>query len=147
VVPGYCLPRDHIQQRPRVVLRISVAGQGESLVTWNARDFDCEFIRKHAITIMGPDAYLCALCEEFPDETHRQQRRPPMTPVDLVDALDRAGVKEFAPIARSLLTRLALGKSAWTGPEAACQFERMRQWSMRIRINDFLARKEIPAIT
>jgi hypothetical protein len=46
----------------------AVTGQTESLVTWNAKDFDCGFIRKHAIKIMDPDEHLCALYEEFPDE-------------------------------------------------------------------------------
>ena len=46
----------------------AVVGQAESLITWNAKDFDCRFIRKHAITIMDPDEYLCALYEEFPGE-------------------------------------------------------------------------------
>ena len=92
----------------------AVAGQAESLVTWNARDFDCEFIRKHAVTIMDPDEYLCALYEEFPDEVLATitklaagKRRPPMTPVDLVDALDRAGVQEFASLVRSHPARAA----------------------------------------
>jgi predicted nucleic acid-binding protein len=44
------------------------AGQAESLVTWNVKDFDCDFITKHAIRIMDPDEYLCALYEELPDE-------------------------------------------------------------------------------
>ena len=90
----------------------SVAGQPDSLVTWNARDFDCGFIRKHAIKVMDPDEYLCALYEEFPGEVvatiaklAASKRRPPMTPVDLVEALDRAGVGEFASLVRSHLTR------------------------------------------
>ena len=92
----------------------AVAGQAGSLVTWNARDFDCVFIRKHAIKIMDPDEYLCALYDEFPGEVvatiaklAASKRRPPMTPVALVDALDRAGVKEFASLVRSHLTRAA----------------------------------------
>jgi predicted nucleic acid-binding protein len=46
----------------------AVAGQVECLVTWNTKDFDCEFSRKHTIRITDPDEYLCALYEEFPDE-------------------------------------------------------------------------------
>jgi predicted nucleic acid-binding protein len=92
----------------------AVAGQAGSLVTWNARDFDCGFIRKHAIKVMDPDEYLCALYDEFPGEVvatiaklAASKRRPPMTPVDLADALDRAGVQEFASLVRSHLTRAA----------------------------------------
>lgn len=33
----------------------AVVGQAESLITWNAKDFDCRFIRKHAcITFHRP---------------------------------------------------------------------------------------------
>jgi predicted nucleic acid-binding protein len=92
----------------------AVAGQAESLITWNVKDFDCDFIRKHAIRIMDPDEYLCTLYEEFPDEVlatiaglAASKRRPPLTPVALVDALDRARVKEFASLVRSDLTRAA----------------------------------------
>jgi excisionase family DNA binding protein len=92
----------------------AAVAQAGSLVTWNARDFDCGFIRKHAIKVMDPDEYLCALYDEFPGEVvatiaklAASKRRPPMTPVALADALDRAGVKEFASLVRSHLTRAA----------------------------------------
>jgi excisionase family DNA binding protein len=89
----------------------AVAGRVESLVTWNVKDFDCGFTRKHAINIVDPDQYLCALYEEFPDEVlatitrlAASKRRPPMKPVELVDAIDRAGVSEFASLVRTHLT-------------------------------------------
>jgi hypothetical protein len=89
----------------------AVAGQAESLVTWNGKDFDCGFTRKHAIRIVDPNEYLCALYGGFPDEVlatitrlAASKRRPSMTPVELVDALDRAGVNEFASLVRSHLT-------------------------------------------
>jgi excisionase family DNA binding protein len=109
----------------------AVAGQAGSLVTWNAKDFDCGFIKKHTIKIMNPDEYLCTRYEEFPGEVPAtiaklaaSKHRPPMTPVDLADALDRAGVKEFASLVRSHLTRVAdlpelssaLGESALDRP-------------------------------
>jgi hypothetical protein len=89
----------------------AVAGQVESLVTWNSKDFDCGFARKYAIRIVDPNEYLCARYEEFPDEVLAtitrlagSKRRPPMTPVELVNALDRAGVDEFASLLRPHLT-------------------------------------------
>lgn len=89
----------------------AVAGRVELLVTWNDKDFDCGFTRKHALTTVDPDAYLRALCQEFPDEVPANitrlaasKRRPPMMPVELVNALDRAGVSEFASLVRSHLT-------------------------------------------
>jgi predicted nucleic acid-binding protein len=76
----------------------AVAGQVESLITWNGKDFDCGFIRKHAIRIVDPDEHLCALYEDFPDEVlatvtrlAASKRRPPMAAVDVVSALERAG--------------------------------------------------------
>jgi hypothetical protein len=92
----------------------AVAGHVESLVTWNTKDFDCGFTRKHAIKIVDPDQYLCVIYEEFPGEVlatitrlAASKRRPPMTPDELVNALDRAGVDEFASLVRSHLTRAA----------------------------------------
>jgi hypothetical protein len=56
----------------------AVAGQAESLVTWNAKDFDCGFTRKHAIKIMDSDEYLYALYDDFHDRcSQRLQGSPP----------------------------------------------------------------------
>jgi predicted nucleic acid-binding protein len=41
-------------------LAAAVAGQVELLVTWNGKDFECGFSRKHAIKIVDPDHYLRA---------------------------------------------------------------------------------------
>jgi excisionase family DNA binding protein len=89
----------------------AVAGRVESLVTWNAKDFDCGFTRKHALKIVDPDQYLCALYEELQDEVlaaiihlAASKNRPSMTPLELISALDRAGVNEFASLVRSHLT-------------------------------------------
>jgi excisionase family DNA binding protein len=89
----------------------AVAGQVEWLVTWNNKDFDCGFTRKHVLRIVGPNEYLCSLHEEFPGELLEtitrlaaSKRRPPMTPAELVNALDRAGVNEFASLIRSHLS-------------------------------------------
>lgn len=97
-----------------VHMAAAVAGQVESLVTWNGTDFDCGFTRKHAIKVVDPDQYLCALYAELPDEVlatitrlAASKRRPPMNPAELVNALDRAGVKEFASLVRPHLTLAA----------------------------------------
>jgi excisionase family DNA binding protein len=94
-----------------VHMAAAVAGQVELLVTWNGNDFDCGFTRKHAIKIVDPNKYLCYLYEELPNEVlatiarlAASKRRPPMTPVELVNALERAGVNEFASLVRSHLT-------------------------------------------
>jgi excisionase family DNA binding protein len=92
----------------------AVAAQVELLVTWNAKDFDCGFSRINSLRIVSPDEYLCTLYEELPDEVlatitrlAASKRRPPMTLVELVNTLDRAGVHEFASRLRSRLTEVA----------------------------------------
>jgi predicted nucleic acid-binding protein len=88
----------------------AAAAQVQALVTWNERDFDCEFLKSHAVQVVNPDDYLCALYEEFPEEVVDVivriavgKRRPPMTPTDVIDALDNAGVCRFAARIRSNL--------------------------------------------
>ena len=86
-----------------VHMAAAVAGRVNAIVTWNEKDFICDFIKNHAVTVVNPDAYLCSLYEEFPQEVTGTitriaagKRRPPMTPSVIVEALDRAGVHEFA---------------------------------------------------
>ncbi|MGH9186268.1 MAG: PIN domain-containing protein, partial [Acidimicrobiales bacterium] len=50
-----------------------------------------------------PDAYLCALADEFPDEVEAtivrlaaEKQRPPKTALELVDDLAHAGIERFA---------------------------------------------------
>jgi excisionase family DNA binding protein len=86
-----------------VHMAAAVAGQAETIVTWNEKDFACDFLKNHAVTVVNPDTYLCSLFEEFPQEVlgtitriAAGKRRPPMTPSDIAEALDRAAVREFA---------------------------------------------------
>jgi hypothetical protein len=86
----------------------AVSGQVETLVTWNEKDFNCEFMKNHAVAVVNPDVYLCSLYGEFPAEVLATltrvaagKRRPPLKPDDIVDALHRAGVREFAARVRA----------------------------------------------
>jgi hypothetical protein len=86
----------------------TVSGQVKTLVTWNEKDFNCDFMGNHAVAVVNPDVYPCSLYEEFPAEVLATltcvaagKRRPPLTPDDIVDALDRAGVREFASRVRA----------------------------------------------
>jgi excisionase family DNA binding protein len=86
----------------------AVAGGVETLITWNERDFSCDFIRNSTVSVVSPDDYLCAIFEELPDDVlgviariAAGKRRPPMTPLDLVEALANAGVRKFAAQVRS----------------------------------------------
>jgi hypothetical protein len=35
----------------------AVSGQVETLVTWNEKDFNCEFMKNHAVAVVNPDVY------------------------------------------------------------------------------------------
>jgi len=94
-----------------VHMAAAVAGQAETLVTWDAADFDCDFMKNHGVTAVNPDVYLCSLYAEFPAEVlgtltrlAAGKRRPPMTPSDVIDALEAAGAAEFASRIRPRLT-------------------------------------------
>jgi excisionase family DNA binding protein len=86
-----------------VHMAAAVAGQVQALVTWNEKDFNCDFMKNHAVMVVDPDTYLCTLFEEFPVEVvgtitriAAGKRRPLLAPSDIVNALDRAGVSRFA---------------------------------------------------
>jgi hypothetical protein len=85
------------------MMAAAVAGQVETLVTWNEKDFNCNFMEHRAVAVVDPDVYLCSLYQEFPAEVLATitrvaagKRRPPLTPGAIVDALHRAGVRVFA---------------------------------------------------
>lgn len=66
----------------------AVAGRVETLITWNEKDFSCDFMRNHAVPVVNPDDYLCTPFEELPDEVlavitriAAGKRRPPMSPL------------------------------------------------------------------
>ncbi|MFC3984200.1 MULTISPECIES: PIN domain-containing protein [Streptosporangium] len=88
----------------------AVAGRVRVLVTWNLADFPEAFLARYGVAVADPDTYLCSLPNRSPREVTEVlrrmaegKRRPPMTVLDIVDALERAGVKLFA---RSVRDRL-----------------------------------------
>jgi len=89
----------------------AIAGNAETLITWNLPDFPTEALGPHGITVTPPDPYLCSLLEQVPDEVlttigrmAARKRRPPMSPLDIVNALERARVPAFAHRVRQMLT-------------------------------------------
>lgn len=118
--PDTCIPADSYRGLVAEVdgpdpddnlhMAAAVAGRVEAIITWNEKDFICDFMKNHAVTVVNPDTYLCSLYEEFPKEVlgtitriAAGKRRPPVTPYDVVEALDRAGVREFASRVRQRL--------------------------------------------
>lgn len=93
-----------------VHIAAAVGGRAEVIVTWNLPDFESSYLKAHAVTVTDPDSYLCALFEDAPDEViatvrrmAARKRRPPMSPTDILDRLDKAGVHEFASRVRTRL--------------------------------------------
>ncbi|GAA0841091.1 PIN domain-containing protein [Streptosporangium amethystogenes subsp. fukuiense] len=89
----------------------AVAGHVQTLVTWNLADFPVSFLGRYGLTVTDPDTYLCSLLSQSPHEVMgvlarmaAGKRRPPMTVLDIVDALNRAGIPAFARRARSRLS-------------------------------------------
>jgi predicted nucleic acid-binding protein len=94
----------------RLHMAAAVGGHAEVIVTWNLPDFESDYLKAHGVAVTDPDAYLCDLLDEIPDEVlatvrrmAARKRRPPMSPADVLDALDNAGVHEFASRARTCL--------------------------------------------
>lgn len=87
----------------RVHMAAAVAGGAAAIVTWNHTDFPAEALAVHGVRVCTPDDYLCDLLDAWPREVldtvvrlAGEKRRPPMTPVDLMSLLDKAGVPGFA---------------------------------------------------
>ncbi|MGI5291415.1 PIN domain-containing protein [Nonomuraea polychroma] len=91
----------------------AIAGRVQTLITWNLTDFPAFFMGRYGVTVTDPDMYLCSLLSQSPHEVvdvparmAAGKLRPPMTVLDIIGALDRAGVPVFARRASSRLSGL-----------------------------------------
>ena len=89
---------------------MAAAIAADTLVTWNLADFPADILGAHGVTATPPDPYLCALLERQPTEVlatirgmAMRKKRPPLSPLDIITALGKAGVPAFAHRARQLL--------------------------------------------
>lgn len=92
---------DHCHSAAAVAVAPSV------LLTANLKDFPAVPFADLGVTVLAPDDYACDLLTAHPDELDEiisamaaDRRNPPMTPGDVLDALDRAGLTRFAVMAR-----------------------------------------------
>lgn len=90
----------------------AIAGRASILLTRNPKDFPRAPLAAQGVRVMDPDAYLCELVEELPDEVAdtilrlaAEKRRPPKTAEDLLRNLEGAGVNRFAEEVRAVLAR------------------------------------------
>lgn len=97
-------PDDHAH------MAAAVARQPCTILTNNAKDFPVGPLATRGVRVTDPDSYLCEIVQEVPGEAidtvvrlAAEKARPPKTPQDLVDDLDRAGLPRLAEMARPLL--------------------------------------------
>ncbi|WP_199185799.1 PIN domain-containing protein [Streptomyces carminius] len=83
----------------------AVAAGAGALITWNLADFPAEDLSEHGVRVLDPDSYLCELYAEVPHEVREtvvrlaeEKRNPPVTALDAVARLAKAGVPRFADL-------------------------------------------------
>jgi hypothetical protein len=82
-----------------------------TILTANIRDFPPDRLTALGVTVVHPDGYLCGLAREEPQalvqvimEMAEDRHKPAMTAQEVLDALSRAGVTEFAEQMRPLMS-------------------------------------------
>jgi len=87
----------------------AIAGRATVLVTNNLPDFPASTLAARGVTVMSADTYLCQIAADLPDlvvaafnNISARKTRPPMPVPVIVEALERAGVSEFAERAIAL---------------------------------------------
>jgi hypothetical protein len=82
------------------------------LLTANTADFPAAALAELGVTVQTPDAYLCELLEEHGDallevvaEMAEDRRNPTMTVDEVLDALERSGVRRLVAGLRALQRR------------------------------------------
>jgi hypothetical protein len=102
------MPGDDADDHPHMAA--AVARRPCTLLTKDSKDFPTDPLADLGVRVTDPDAYLCELADELPDEVADvvtrlagEKRRPPKTPLDLLADLERAGVPRFAALVRGQL--------------------------------------------
>jgi hypothetical protein len=90
----------------------AVARAPATIVTANLVDFPAAPLVALGVRVLGPDDYLRAMWRRHPKELVRivtemaaDRHRQPMSALEVVDALERAGVPRFARLVRTRLAR------------------------------------------
>ena len=86
----------------------AVSAAPSTLLTANTKDFPATELGARGVTVRHPDDYFVELFQAEPDATHElfanmssHRRHPAMTVADVVDALERAGLVDFAAAVRA----------------------------------------------
>jgi predicted nucleic acid-binding protein len=85
----------------------AIAGHATVLITENIKDFPTEPLAQLGLRVARPDAYLCELLADLPDQVTStieriaaEKRKPTRTTANILDALHNAGLKSFSQRAR-----------------------------------------------
>jgi predicted nucleic acid-binding protein len=117
----------------------ALAGQVEVLVTWNSKDFDCGFTKKHAMRIMDPNVYLCVLYRCLPSWSCGFDSRHPLsfTAAHHLDWLPiRLGLRGtcFYRLRNAAIISSVRGLPADSGPKAHSGQMASFEWSYGSKI-------------
>ncbi len=89
-------PDDHVHSAAAVAAKV------DALVTIDASGFPIDELAELGVRVVDPDTYLDELYADFPDDVistvvglARSKTRPPMSPADLIDAWEGAGLRRF----------------------------------------------------
>lgn len=84
----------------RHVLAAAIHGGVNLILTFNLADFPASALRPHSIEAAHPDDFVAGLLDEASDVVHEAVRRqrgalrnPPMSASELLDALEKCGLK------------------------------------------------------
>lgn len=90
-------PDDHVHAAAAASIAPSI------ILTANTKDFPAMHLAALGVTVVHPDAYFHELLDAVPDEIHavlaemsKSRRRPPTSVLEVVGALERAGLQAFA---------------------------------------------------
>jgi hypothetical protein len=104
------LIRDLVLPDPddRHVLAAAIRARADVIVTSNRRDFPDHALAPHHIRAVGPDTFITDLLDQVPGLVHvavrehrRALRRPPYTPEEYLESLERVGLTKAALRLRS----------------------------------------------
>lgn len=94
----------------RHVLAAAIKADADYIITHNTKDFPLSVLAAYNLEAITPDEWIMRLLDQASEAVlksfHEQinsLRKPPKTPEEILDSLEKCGLKGAAPILRSLL--------------------------------------------
>lgn len=109
LIPTLQLP----DENDRHVLAAAIHCRAQFIVTLNVKDFPPKTLASHGIGAIAPDAFLSLLLETQPDSTlealakqRRRFQKPPLSPLQFFETLQRQGLNQFVRALRDYESEL-----------------------------------------